>query len=355
MTEQILQNDPNLKLPPSVLAASARADELYRTMRDQPEEPEITSEGNPDTDPAALAQSEEPKPAEKAAEKPAERSAEKPAEKAAEKLAEGDETWEHKYKSLHGRFVRQGEQIRSLSETVQNLQGVIATMQATTPVQSAPPAAEEPERLITAEEAADYGEDFLKVVGKRAREEFAPIAKQYQAEIERLKKQLEGVSGFVQQDTHAKLLSNLDTQLPNWRELNTNQDFIDWLSLPDPYSGAIRHDMLKAAYAQGNAPRVLAFFKGFLAEEAAVAPARAEPDPQVTTVPKVPLSSLAAPGRAKTAASASAAPAEKPIFTRAQIAAFYADVAQGKFRGRDADKNAAEAQIFAAQREGRIR
>jgi hypothetical protein len=136
--------------------------------------------------------------------------------------------------------------------------------------------------------------------------------------------------------------------------LNSNSDFLDWLRLPDPYSGAIRHDMLKAAYAQGDARRVLAFFNGFLAEEAVVAPAGQEPDVSVTKVPKVPLASLAAPGRAKTAASASA-PAEKPIITRSQIAAFYADLAAGKYRGRDAEKNKAEAIIFEAQRDGRIR
>lgn len=122
MTEQILQNDPNLKLPPSVLAASARADELHRALRDQPEEAEVTSEGNPDTDPAALAQAEAPKSAEKPAEK-----AEKPAEKPAEKLVEGEESWEHKYKSLHGRFVRQGEQNAVLLTSTYNRVTTVGT------------------------------------------------------------------------------------------------------------------------------------------------------------------------------------------------------------------------------------
>lgn len=112
--------------------------------------------------------------------------------------------------------------------------------------------------------------------------------------------------------------------------------------------------MLKAAYAQGDARRVLAFFNGFLAEEAATSPAEAEPEVETARVSKVPLQNLAAPGRAKSAASNSA-PAEKPIFTRAQIATFYADVAAGRYRGKDADKVKLETQIFEAQREGRIR
>jgi len=345
--ESTLQNDPNVKIPAAVRAAAARSEEMYNQFRDggPVETPtDVTPQGNPDLEAASLAQSA---PAQT---QPTEQPVQQPAETTPP--ADG-ESWEHKYKSMHGRFVRSQDQIKTLSEQVSQLQSVIATMQ-TAPAQQVQIPELEAENLITPEEAADYGEDFLKVVGKRAREEMAPVIKGYQAKIAELEQKLNGVSGAVQQTSQEKLLTKLDEGLPTWRELNSNSEFLDWLRLPDPYSGAIRHDMLKAAYAQGNAHRVLAFFNGFLAEEAVVAPAGQEPDPQVTKVPKVPLANLAAPGRAKTAASASA-PAEKPIITRAQIATFYADLAAGKYRGRDAEKNKAEAMIFEAQRDGRIR
>jgi hypothetical protein len=347
-----LQIDENVKIPAAVRAAAARSEELFNSLRDQPAEgtaEEVTPEGNPELDAASLAQSE---PAQvQPTEKPTEQPATEPATPSPK--AEGDESWEHKYKSMHGRFLRSQEQVRLLSEQVSNLQGVIATMQVAPAQQTTLPELDA-EKLITPEEAADYGEDFLKVVGKRAREEVAPLIKGYQAKIAELEQKLNGVSGAVQQSSQEKLLAKLDEEMPQWRELNTNKDFLEWLHLPDTYSGAIRHDMLKAAYAQGNPSRVLAFFKGFLAEEAALAPAQAEPDPKATTVAKVPLANLAAPGRAKTAASAPA-PAEKPIITRAQIASFYADIANGKYRGRDAEKARAETMIFEAQRDGRIR
>lgn len=346
MKESTLQIDESVKMPAGVLAAAARAQQLYEANRgEQPPAEQVTPEGNPELSASTLTQPTETQTA--SAQEPAPAPAEQP------KAGGEDESWEHKYKSVHGRYTRSQEQIRQLSEQVQNLQNVIATMQATTPSTVSLPELSA-ERLITDEEAADYGEDFLKVVGKKAREELAPVIKGYQDKIAELERRLEGFTGKVQQDSQKELLSKLDEKLPNWRELNTNQEFLDWLSLPDPYSGAIRHDMLKAAYTQGDAHRVLAFFNGFLSEEAVVAPAGQEPDPTVTTVPKVPLASLAAPGRAKTAA-ATTAPAEKPIITRAQIAAFYADLAQGKYRGRDAEKNKAEAMIFEAQRDGRIR
>jgi len=136
--------------------------------------------------------------------------------------------------------------------------------------------------------------------------------------------------------------------------LNTNPDFLGWLGLPDPFSGAIRHEMLKAAYAQADAPRVLAFFNGFLAEGAAVAPASVQPENQGSNLQRIPLKDLAAPGRAK-AAAAQDAPTEKPTITRQAVSAFYADVAAGKYRGNDAGKNKREAEIFSAQAEGRLR
>lgn len=348
MKEATLQNDPNVKIPAAVRAAAARSEEMFNQLRDggPVETPaEVTPQGNPELEATSLTQSA-PAQAQPTEQPPVQPAAETPAP------ADG-ESWEHKYKSMHGRFVRSQDQIKTLSEQVSQLQSVIATMQ-TAPAQQVQIPELEAENLITPEEAADYGEDFLKVVGKRAREEMAPVIKGYQAKIAELEQKLNGVSGAVQQTSQEKLLTKLDEGLPTWRELNSNSEFLDWLRLPDPYSGAIRHDMLKAAYAQGNAHRVLAFFNGFLAEEAVVAPAGQEPDPQVTKVPKVPLANLAAPGRAKTAASASA-PAEKPVITRAQIATFYADLAAGKYRGRDAEKNKAEAMIFEAQRDGRIR
>ncbi len=359
MKEPTLQYDENVKLPKGVLAAAARAEELYNALRDEPVAPagddQVTSEGNPELNAASLLNNEPPAAQNDNAPQQQQQQQQQPVQPQEPAQSEGDESWEHKYKSVHGRYMRSQEQVRQLSEQVQGLQNVIATMQATAAAPAAPTTLPElnAEGLITPEEVNDYGEDFLKVVGKKAQEVFAPIYAAQKAEIERLTKQLEGFSGFVQQDSHQKLLSTLDRDLPSWRELNTNEDFLNWLRLPDPYSGAIRHDMLKAAYAQGNAHRVLAFFNGFLAEEAAVAPAQREPDISVTTVPKVPLQNLAAPGRAKTAAAP--APAEKPIFTRAQIAAFYADVASGKYRGRDAEKLKNETLIFEAQREGRIR
>lgn len=351
MKEVTLPHDPNIKLPAAVRAAAARSDEIIKAMNAQEG---VTSESNgeqpaPQTSEPAQTASE---PAQPVAESQPPK--ENPKQGTKESASSDDESsWERRYNSMKGRFDRAQSQVKDLSEQIQSLQNVIATMQVQATSQPLPEV--QVEKLITEDEERDYGQDFLKVVGKKAKEEIVPIIKGYEAKIAELEKKLQGVNSVVTQDSHAKLMTTLDEKLPTWRDLNTNEDFLSWLRLPDPFSGVIRHDMLKAAYAAGNASRVLAFFNGFLAEEAAVAPAKGDSDDVPTeTVAKVPLAKLAAPGRAKTAAGNSA-PAEKPIFTRAQIASFYADVANGKYRGKDADKNKLEALIFEAQREGRIR
>lgn len=340
MKEATLPHDPNLKLPAAVRAAAARSDEIFHAMKDNPEP--VTGESN---SPAEAPPQEAPVTA---AEPPKEPQKEVPQAKP----ADDDSTWERRYNSMKGRFDRSQAQLKDMSEQIQSLQATIATMQAQTPAEPLPEL--KAEKLITADEERDYGEDFLKVVGKKAKEELVPELAAQARKIAELEKRLQGVNSVVAQDSHGKLLATLDEKLPNWRELNTNDEFLSWLKLPDPFSGAIRHDMLKAAYAAGNSSRVLAFFNGFLAEEAAVAPALGDSDVPTERVEKVPLAKLAAPGRAKSAAG-NATPAEKPIFTRAQIARFYADVAAGVYRGKDADKNKQEAEIFSAQREGRIR
>jgi len=111
---------------------------------------------------------------------------------------------------------------------------------------------------------------------------------------------------------------------------------------------------LKAAYAANDAPRVLAFFNGFLAEEAASTPPAPAPDPAAPVAPKVPLETFAAPGRAKSAATP-LVPPEKPTISRADVTKFYEDLRRGVYRGRDEEKARIEAMIFEANRDGRIR
>lgn len=343
---QLAKIDESVKIPDAVKASAARAEEAFKAQY------QTENNGVQETQQEAPTAGTEA-PLTKTAETPAQETASTADVKT---KVEDDQSWEHRYKSMKGRYDRSEAQIRTLSEQISNLQNVIATLQTAPQNYSQDDDADySTSRLITPEEEKDYGSEFLSVVGKKAKEELTPEVAKLRREIAGLKQQLNGVGNYVAGNARERMENLMNEQLPNWKEVNVNSEFLNWLKLPDAYSGAIRHELLKAAYERNDAPRVLAFFKGFLAEEAATNPAERGPDlPDGATVqPKISLETLAAPGRAKTAAAS--APAEKPSFTRAMISKFYADSAAGRYRGKEAEKDRIERQIFEAEREGRIR
>lgn len=333
-------NDPDVKIPDAVKAAGASADELHARIYNSEAKPEEQVE----TQPEQLELFEKPL----TTEPPKETNTKQP-ETTAKPV---EDSFEHRYNSMRGRFEQAQKQLTAQAERISSLERMLATMQAQ-PREHVESDEMRAERLITSEEEQDYGSDFLNVVGKKAKEELLPIIKKYEAEIAGLKAQVNGVGSYMAQDAMTRMTDTLDRDVPGWRDQNVNPEFLQWLALPDPYSGDIRHNMLKVAWERHDGPRVAAFFRGFLAEEAAMSPAMGGQVP-AEKAGKVSLESFAAPGRAKTAAATSA-PAEKPIITSAQISKFYADCAAGRYNGKDEERARFEKSIFEAQREGRIR
>lgn len=257
--------------------------------------------------------------------------------------------WEKKYKTLNGRIEAENKKVRTLSERMQQLERQLAATAAP------PPARTQKPLPLSADEIADYGDDLIGVIQRVAAHtvegRVAPLAD----ELGRTQAQV----GVQQVQT---MHQQMDALYPEWARMNAHPAFIEWTMLPDAYSGAIRQTLMQQAWDAGDARRVNAFFQGFLAEEAALTPAGAVP-PIAASAPAAPfmgapaaapplaLASLAAPGGAR---SASHMPAEKPVYTTEDITRFYTEVAAGKWRGRDADRIAIDADISRAQHEGRI-
>lgn len=341
MTTVLPKADPNVKIPPAVLAAAQRSEALFNQVNGVVDPAAAPAEPTAPAEPSA-----EPAPVPEIAASLAPAAAPVPA---------GDVNWEHRYNSMKGRYDRSEQTVRDLTTTIGSLRADMQSLKDQLATQVAePPREMRAESLLTPAEVSEYGEEFLNVVGKKAREIASAEVGGLKDHIKSLESQLNGVGKTTLEQARSNLHATLDSKCPSWKEINVDDQFHAWLALPDAYSGAIRHDLLKAAYERNDSPRVLAFFQGFLSEEAAVAPAAVEPA-SVEQPNKVPLETLAAPGRAKTAAATPPAPAEKPTFTRAQIAEFYAHKAAGKYRGRDADAQRIEDAIFDAQRNGRIR
>jgi hypothetical protein len=104
----------------------------------------------------------------------------------------------------------------------------------------------------------------------------------------------------------------------------------------------------------------VAFFKGYQIEHAAVTPPAAPAAPSASTPPAAPqkrLEEFVAPGSPKPSAAGTQDGSGKRVWSRAEISKFYKDRQDGKYAtpSKKDEGLRLEADIFAAQREGRIR
>ena len=334
--------DTAVSVPESVRRAAAEAEARHKAAYQTPD-PVVSGETPaPVVDPATATVADPAAPAPDAA--PAPVAAPPPVA-----APQGEVDWEARYNSMKGRFDQSQRTIGSMQGQMSELgDELVRTQSLLTPRQ--PPQQQQPARLLTDQERADYGTELIEVVQKAALEAVAP-------EITTLKQQNQQLRQKVAQQDQQGIFAALDQAVPNWREINESDRFKAWCRLPDLYSGVLRGRLLNDAFRAGQAPRVAQFFRGFLTEEVATGQQSVTLPSAVERTAAVPLETLAAPGRAKpaTGADSTGAPADKPIITRQQIAAFYDQVRKGAYAGRDADKARDEAIIFAAQREGRTR
>jgi hypothetical protein len=347
MPEALPPVDPNVRMPPSVARLAALADathaSAYGTGEPQP---------GPQPDPqlAAISPQPDPQPAPAPAPEPPAPAPEPPAP-APEPPAVGTAEHEHaRFLSMKGRFEQSMTTVGSLQQQLSELGDELVRTQAlvanSTTRQPAPPP-QQP--LVTDKDVETYGPELIDVISRTARQAVAP-------DLQNIQSQTRQVDQRVKQTAQQGVYTALAEAIPNWEEINNSPEFKSWCALPDIYSGEVRGKLLNRAFQGAQAPRVIQFFKGFIADEVATGNTSVpQAEPATPRVAAVPLATLAAPGRAKPATGNTSVPADKPIFTRAQISGFYDLVRKGAYAGRDADKANDEALIFAAQRDGRVR
>lgn len=323
-------------IPPAIRRQAERAEQLQRESLGQAAPPEPAAQ-----QPAPSPQQPPPQPPQPPQPPPA--------------ASAGDP--DERVRTAEGRLAVEREKRQSLEAQVGNLNRMVAELQS---AQRAPapaaPAAPPRGRLVTPEEEADYGTDLLAVMGKRARDEVAGEINELKSEIQNLKGQVGQVGTRVAARDTEDVFSELHREVPGWVDQNSDENFIQWLQQPEPFSGIKRHDLLTRAFDSHDAGRVIRFFRGFRAEAAATGQHPGQPSPpppHVGANGKVPLENYAAPGRAAPG-QATAPQGERNLYTRAQIAQFYTDKAAGKWRGRETEAANLESDIFRAGPEGRV-
>lgn len=345
-------------VPAAARKAIAEAEKLHKTLYQSKDAAELSdasddSAEKPVEQPAEKADklSAPPKQvAEKPAEKPVEKSVEKPAEKPVEAQPEID--WEHRYKTLQGKY---NAEIPRFQEQIRTYQQLLASSKDDSDDEEDEEEPSAPQtRFLKDEDISEYGEDFINVIKRAAKEEFLPEITRLRKENEQLRSQVGGVASNIQQSTRQRMLESMDKQLPKWREINQSQEFVGWLDGIDPFSGQRRHDLLLQAYEANNEARTLAFFKGFLNENAAVS-REVEYAPQQRREPKVDMEELVAPGAPKTSGAPKTQEGSVKVWTQKEVARFYDDVTAGRYRSRPKDKARIEAEIIKAANSGRIR
>ena len=339
MAEALAPVDESVAVPPAVKAAAERANAYYGQAPEQAQvsteqPPEPPQSGNP-SDTNAVTQTPEP-PA------PAPTSEPAPTDDAAQ-IRAALAKQERDNKALLGRLAQQRDYI-AMQQT--------QLAQLSNPRSWAQPEQPKPKKLITDEERQAYGDEALSVMERKAREVVMPV-------VEQLNKKNQALAQELQQVKANDVYFTLDSDLPNWRDINRSDEWKDWLRLPDLYSGVVRQQLLDQAFAAGDAGRILVFFRGFLAESPGhmdpqvQAQAAVPPSPTPVRKAVMKLEDLAAPGRAAPSPAPSVTEA-KPTITNKDVSHFYWQVTHGHWNGREQAKAQREAEIHAAVREGRV-
>lgn len=266
---------------------------------------------------------------------------------------------EQRYRTLQGMHAAETGRLRAdlaaRDTQLQAMEDRLAQLE-----RSSKPAAEAPAKYVTDEDVKEYGET-IDMVRRAAREEAEAISKAREQallqELAELKAQVGHVRNTVVpkvedlskqqfEQARADFWGSLETHVPDWRAINDNQGFKDWLLSEDPITGATRQQFLAQAQYNLDAPRVIRFFQ----EWKRTAAGGQTPAPKNSANSE--LEKLVAPGASKGAGVPSAP--EKKQWTRAEISQFYRDVTTGKYANRPEERKKIENDIFLAQKENRV-
>ena len=265
------------------------------------------------------------------------------------------ETYVQKWKTLQGMYnaevPRLHHQNKEMQQRVQQMEQLLASLSAQPAQQQQTQS--QAEKFVTEKDVEEYGES-LDVMRKVTREELGTVAQRI-AQLEGVIRQLQtnvvpqvqAVAHQQQMSSEQKFWSDLSSTVSNWKDVNDSPAFQNWLLEADPLTGITRQTYLEDAQRSLDAGRVANFFRTWLeiTGQAVVAqPNRSAPSSE--------LERQVTPGRSKSTGAPSSNTAK--MYAPGDIAKFFNDVKQGKYKGKEAERDRIERDIFAAQREGRI-
>jgi hypothetical protein len=264
---------------------------------------------------------------------------------------ENSETYAQRWRSLQGSYNAEVRTRHELQNRVQQMEQLLSSLssQQVAPTQHEPQVA----KLVTEKDVEEYG-DSIDMMRKVTREELGTVAQRI-AQIENAMRQMhssvvpqvQAVAQRQQMSSEQQFWSDLTRAEPSWRAINDDQRFQNWLLEADPLTGITRQTYLEDAQRNLDAGRVANFFRSWL-EITGQATNAQQPSRSAASE----LERQVAPGRSKTASTPTSNTAK--MYSPKDIEKFFADVRQGKYKGREAERDKIERDIFSAQRENRI-
>lgn len=258
--------------------------------------------------------------------------------------------WEQRYRTLQGKYDAENRMMREIMQTQQATMDKLVE-QRQSAVTQAPAPEQTPEQYlrslgVTDKELEDYGE-VLPIMARLAQNMIKPTAAKLERELAKTREAAGTVAQAQVKSGQAAMFATLDQKVPQWRQINEDQNFLAWLDEVDIIYGTSRRASLETAFGNLDTARVVAIFATFVREDS-VRRSTAGPtiDPATLIAPGVPRDGAAkAPGGANSGS--------KRILTESEIKEFYTRVRKKQVTPEQ--YAAFSAEIASATAEGRVR
>lgn len=235
-----------------------------------------------------------------------------------------EENWENKYRILQSKY---DVEIQRLLKRTEFLEGLLANVTS------------EKKDVNSNGDFTDTSDPDITELAKEYPAIYRGMEKAINKAFEKVSDTVDKRFGSAKEESLMNSLkqfqSSLDDRAPNWRRINDDPAFLNWLQGKDKYSPYTRHQLLLEAYRQFDLNTVAAFFNGY-AELSGQASKNRFVSPPTTTKPGVTTSP------------------EKGTYTKEEITKFYNDLSRGRIKLTPAELKAEEEKIFKAMQEGRI-
>ena len=228
--------------------------------------------------------------------------------------------WEHKYSVLQGKY---NAEVPRLNQQMHELRNQVDDLKQQTVDLQKKPEVKAPDFDVSSfrEDFGDVGADALTAMNQR-------MDKLAQENAE-LRQSVSQTQQSSHQSSEQMFYSALDSKVNDWREVNTDPKFINWLNQPDGFSGKTRQQLMDEGASVMDVDRVSTFFTEW--KKTGAKPAKqASPKTQSTN----------------------SQPAQGKIWSADEVQNAYNGIAHGKYS--EEESKQLELDIHTANMEGRI-